>query len=336
MRQTLSGFPAVGATHAGQLLGLLFDGSEKEARAEFLKTAAKIKPSSAYQAAFEVWRGVTLPSITATTSGPLAIGLGNASPTEVGLTLHRTYGLPYLPGSALKGLAVRAARDYPLGEAACKALFGDAESAAHLIWWDGWLDPACRAPLQLDTITVHHQKYYGSAGQSGPQEIWPTDFDDPNPVAFLSVPPHTKFHLALGKSTPELDDQWVHLAAELLGYGLSKLGLGGKTNAGYGSFEVTLPPKLLRADEIEAANQKAEQVAQTQAAAEDAQLVSRIAEELKNARAIRENAERMLSRIAALPVERREKPVSAVLEQARKFGEKELAKKARKLLEEQE
>lgn len=34
----------------------------------------------------------------------LLLGHGNASATEVGLTVHRTWGVPFLPGSALKGL----------------------------------------------------------------------------------------------------------------------------------------------------------------------------------------------------------------------------------------
>lgn len=34
----------------------------------------------------------------------LLLGHGNPSPTEVGLTVHRTWGVPLVPGSALKGL----------------------------------------------------------------------------------------------------------------------------------------------------------------------------------------------------------------------------------------
>lgn len=34
----------------------------------------------------------------------LAIGLGNAGPLETGITLHRLYGIPYLPGTAIKGV----------------------------------------------------------------------------------------------------------------------------------------------------------------------------------------------------------------------------------------
>lgn len=334
MRTALSGFQVAGASHAGQLLGPLFDGSEKEARGEFLGQVASIKLGDAYKAAFATWNAATNPTIAATTSGPLAIGLGNASPYEVGLTLHHTYGVPYLPGSALKGLARRAALQQGLSPEAITVLFGEQDlkkeaNAAHIIWWDGWLDSQTARPLQLDTITVHHQKYYGGAGREG----YPTDFDDPNPVAFLSVPTGTKFHLALGKSTPELDDRWIYLAAQLLGHGLTHLGLGGKTNAGYGGFDVALPPRPLSAAEIREAEEQTAQLNAEKARGDADRLTVRIREDLKNARAIRDNSARVLGQIAALPLPQREQAVQAVVEQAKTFGEKELAKKARKLLE---
>ena len=166
-------------------------------------------------------------SLTATTEGPLAIGLGNASPYEVGLTLHHTYGVPYLPGTTLKGLTRRAALAQGMSETdeGFKVPFGDTTNAGYVTFWDGWLDAGSEKPLQLDTITVHHPNYYQSGG------AWPTDFDDPTPVAFLSVRPDVKFHIAL--SGP---GEWRVLAARLLEYGLTHLGLGGKTNAGYGGF----------------------------------------------------------------------------------------------------
>jgi CRISPR-associated protein Cmr6 len=46
-------------------------------------------------------------SFTGEVAWRLALGLGNEHPLENGMTLHRTLGLPYLPGSAQKGLARR-------------------------------------------------------------------------------------------------------------------------------------------------------------------------------------------------------------------------------------
>ena len=39
------------------------------------------------------------------TNGRIIVGLGEKNVLETGITLHHTYGVPYIPGSALKGLA---------------------------------------------------------------------------------------------------------------------------------------------------------------------------------------------------------------------------------------
>lgn len=213
------------------------DASKQAARA--LLDAIAARPiAEVYKSAFERWKAALSGAVflEATTRTPLAIGLGNASPIENGLSIHHTYGTPYLPGSALKGLMARAARHYGLDEHQQEILLGTTQKAAHLVYWDGWLDPSSRQPFQKDVITVHHPDYY-SSGQR-----WPTDFDDPNPVGFLSVKPGTKFCLALSSSSDNATD-WLYTAAEILRWGLEHLGLGGKTNAGYGYFEVKLPPK---------------------------------------------------------------------------------------------
>lgn len=214
------------------------DASKQAARA-LLDSIAARSIAKVYENAFERWKAALSGAVflEATARTPLAIGLGNASPIENGLSIHHTYGTPYLPGSALKGLMARAARHYGLDEHQQEILLGTTQKAAHLIYWDGWLDPSSRQPFQKDVITVHHPDYY-SGGQR-----WPTDFDDPNPVGFLSVKPGTKFCLALSSSSENATD-WLYTAAEILRWGLEHLGLGGKTNAGYGYFEVKLPPSL--------------------------------------------------------------------------------------------
>lgn len=42
--------------------------------------------------------------IEATTAERLVIGLGSHHPLETGLLFHRTLGVPYIPGSSIKGL----------------------------------------------------------------------------------------------------------------------------------------------------------------------------------------------------------------------------------------
>jgi CRISPR-associated protein Cmr6 len=215
-----------------------------------------------YESAHKRWLGLvkqqTYVVITAQTTAALAVGLGAISPIDIGFTLHHTYGVPYLPGSALKGLARRAADHYDLTPAdkdtLLDILFGDdaatgSQSAGYVTFWDGWVDPACQNPLQPDVITVHHPQYYSSANayllaldakRPAPPVTAPTDFDDPNPVAFLSVGKNVTFHIALtcGSEPPDAALAWAQAAATIVKYALANLGFGAKTNGGYGTFKI--------------------------------------------------------------------------------------------------
>ncbi len=234
--------PKTPPSHAGLALQRYLPtlGDEGKAARALLEGIQNSAISPDYRDSFKRWQktleGMGAVFLEATTCTPLAIGLGNKSPLENGLAIHHTYGVPYLPGSALKGLALRAALRAGLEESEREVLFGSPKSAGYVVFWDGWLEPACPQPFQKDVITVHHPDYYAGG------KTWPTDFDDPNPVAFLSVRPGVKFHLALSSPDPEAGS-WLHLAAELLQYGLQHLGLGGKTNAGYGYFTLKLPER---------------------------------------------------------------------------------------------
>lgn len=220
---------------------------------EFLQGVADAGLPRAYPGFFRRWKEALTAMgavwLEATTSTPLAIGLGNASPLEVGLTLHHTYGIPYLPGSALKGLLRRVSARAGLSEQERAVLLGAGpdplrglpESAAHLVFWDGLLDPGSHKPLQLDVITPHHPAYYQTRGTT-----WPTDFDDPVPIPFLSVKPGSTFWVPI--TYPEGGVGWANLAARLLEWGLTHLGLGAKTHSGYGYFRVRVEEQKTEAD----------------------------------------------------------------------------------------
>lgn len=51
-------------------------------------------------------------SLTGTLTWRMVVGLGNESVHETSMTLHQVYGIPYIPGSALKGIA----RDMAIAE----------------------------------------------------------------------------------------------------------------------------------------------------------------------------------------------------------------------------
>jgi CRISPR-associated protein Cmr6 len=77
-------------------------------RTRWLADLAGIATSRDYARRFELWKsrflavGDRLAELTLTSR--LLIGHGNASATGIGITVHHTWGVPIIPGSALKGL----------------------------------------------------------------------------------------------------------------------------------------------------------------------------------------------------------------------------------------
>ena len=135
--------------------------------------------------------------------------------------------------------------------AAIRALFGapDADSDDDSSWrgdpnvgavkgslcfLDAWWKPENLQkkgrPFAADILNVHQRTYYGQI--QGGQRDWPNDYDDPNPVHFLTVRPEEKFLLAIVGDT-ELA-QW---AMDELQEALKERGVGGKTSVGYGTFQ---------------------------------------------------------------------------------------------------
>jgi CRISPR-associated protein Cmr6 len=79
-----------------------------DARKSWLDRLAELEVSPDYARSFERWKasfkapGDRLAKLTL--ESRLLIGHGNSSATDVGLTVHHTWGVPIIPGSALKGL----------------------------------------------------------------------------------------------------------------------------------------------------------------------------------------------------------------------------------------
>jgi CRISPR-associated protein Cmr6 len=85
------------------------DGKVPEAqRAHWLSDLAGISVAADYARSFERWKasfaapGDRLAELSL--ASRLLIGHGNSSAIDVGLTVHHTWGVPVIPGSALKGL----------------------------------------------------------------------------------------------------------------------------------------------------------------------------------------------------------------------------------------
>jgi len=258
-------------SHPGLLLArcLIEHDSEKEFKRELLRTAEKAQRSrtllDVYRLAYARCKA-SLPQPCSTAAvavdGRLIVGLGAESVLETGVRLHHTYGVPVIPGSALKGLAahycdrVWGAADKrfdkevestgPDGKTRREAgeyyrtLFGTTKDAGHILFHDAWITPESlqmeNGGLALDVMTPHHRDYYSYSGKSDERTerpCAPTDFDDPNPVTFVSVT--GEFLVAVSCDVAgEEGKRWASLALELLTEALREWGVGGKTSSGYG------------------------------------------------------------------------------------------------------
>jgi CRISPR type III-B/RAMP module RAMP protein Cmr6 len=249
-----------GTTHAGLWLDKYLaelrapdaeksDGASKAIRT-LMEEAASTHVPEGYEAAFARRRaalealdggvdGGSTRVFVAEASGRLVVGLGTSAIRETNVALLHTWGVPYLPGSALKGLASAAAHGFA-GDATWEKareertqgedhalLFGDTKRAGCVVFHDAWWVPEGPSlPLDLDVMTVHHPDYYRD-GKSAP-----ADWDEPTPVAFLT----TRGRYLVALSGPEA---WVLRAGEWLALGLEQLGVGAKTQAGYGRMALS-------------------------------------------------------------------------------------------------
>lgn len=252
-REVLTELQPGPTTHAGLwldkgLADVAAEGGHHQAHFEGLMDTIKIPGT--YRSFFTRWqaRVAQVPPFTilakAQVRGRLIVGLGAESILETGMTLNRTYGVPYLPGSTLKGLAASSAHKMLEGEAwrkgsgaSHRTLFGDQESSGYVTFHDAlWIPEASDwFPFDLDVMTVHYPKYYRGEEEGG-NPVPPSGIESPIPVAFLTT--HGRFLLAV--SGPEA---WAEAALDILQEALLEEGLGAKTAAGYGRMELPERPR---------------------------------------------------------------------------------------------
>lgn len=229
-----------GEAHPGLLLtkGMVNfpDGSKDgEIKAERIREICEIPPSAIYREAFMRWQSATrnFAHTQAALVGRLYIGVTRDNALETGVTVSHTYGMPMIPGSAVKGLCRACAGDWLKDEEASRYLFGNEPEEADeerievggLIFHDAWWIPEKgKKPFVPEVVTVHHQKYYGSEGEQAA-----TDFDSPIPAPQIAV--QGSFYFVI-----EGEPAWAKLALRLLESGLAQRGIGAKRSSGYGFF----------------------------------------------------------------------------------------------------
>ena len=144
------------------------------------------------------------------TSSRLVVGLGSGHVLETSLTLHHIFGIPYIPGSALKGV-VRMGNFWEIVEKLNKKsdeeierlqkqlyedeishsdsedilkhklLFGTQNFKGVLIFLDAYPEINENQQIfELDVMTPHYQSYYTKNQPPG-------DWENPNPIPFLTV-----------------------------------------------------------------------------------------------------------------------------------------------------
>lgn len=222
-------------------------------------------------------------TLDAETVAPFTTGLGNEHPLENGFAFLNPYGLPYLPGSGVKGVLRQAARElagHEWGddhkgwtEAAITHLFGlesgdgdKKHQRGALMFWDV-LPQLAGDSLQVDVMTPHQGHYYQrrSDAKSGASTS-PHDSGQPTPINFLTVPPGSAFtfHVQcdlpfLRRLAPGLAEggHWQTLVQAAFAHAFAWLGFGAKTAVGYGAMRED--------DEAAARRQRAMAVATAQA-----------------------------------------------------------------------
>jgi len=179
----------------------------------------------------------------------LVVGLSSENVLEIGIALHHTYGVPLIPGTALKGLAAHycdqvwgKAEDgtaFALGQDHHKCMFGVTDKSAGenggesggIVFHDAWWIPESTTGLVRDVITPHYREYY--SGDTAP----PSDDDKPNPITLLAVT--GKFHVSVSCISPGPQaEKWLKLTMNCLTQALEYWGIGAKTNSGYGCLVV--------------------------------------------------------------------------------------------------
>ncbi len=183
-------------------------------------------------------RGFSVRPIEAEPVWRFVVGLGAAHVLETGITLHRIFGLPIIPGSALKG-AARAYAQLVEGKSEDDpefiAIFGTTEQAGSVIFFDAI--PLGVPKFQLDIMNPHYPNYYRA-----PEKNPPADWESPNPVFFLTVT-ETPYRFAIA-SRSEQGNHLLNLAEEWLKGALRELGIGAKTSADYGFWDVSRKQSL--------------------------------------------------------------------------------------------
>ena len=174
--------------------------------------------------------GIKFYCVDATVDWRLIVGLGSDHVQETNMTLHHIYGIPYIPGSAVKGVLrhwwlqedFEDKEDKALNDENFLALFGGPKLRGRVQFLDAY--PNSNVHFATDIMNPHYPNYYGGTES-------PTDSQNPVPINFLTVE-QTTFRFAFLTANQELLNDLKKRFKDAL----ELKGIGAKTAVGYGYF----------------------------------------------------------------------------------------------------
>ncbi len=269
----------------------------------------------------------------------LIVGLGEPNIVETSMTIHHTYGIPYIPGQAVKGMfrnyfltklikdkknsgqldgfkkKISSVKLYEIifGDILEKDNNQDDNRKGSVIFFDAF--PYERCTISKDIMTPHYASYYSGSADS------PRDTENPIPIPFYVVKNTTfVFHYGIrdemiAKVTEMTDDKKLQADAgitvaelnlfirEHLQTALEEQGIGAKTSVGYGYLKNN--QKMYEEEKKKLLKKKKEEQLKK------AEIVQQKNEEA-NLAAMSE-VEKLLYNTSALPEEQRSSRIPALL-----------------------
>ncbi|ACL70261.1 type III-B CRISPR module RAMP protein Cmr6 [Halothermothrix orenii] len=215
--------------------------------------------------------GYSVDNFVMTNDYRMVVGLGGANVLETNLMLHHIYGIPYIPGSSLKGLTrawaveklreeldvksyekiesllgeekidVKTLDEYQMNQfEKYRWIFGTKSQSGNAVFFDAY--PEGRINIDIDIMTPHFKEYYQEMETTKKVNNPPDDTQSPVPIPFL-VLDNQMFRFSVAVKCKECAGkrdnscEYLNLTVNLLKEALRNLGVGAKTMVGYGYFE---------------------------------------------------------------------------------------------------
>lgn len=235
---------------------------------QYLQSIIDKKDDNTYNKFFTRWElllnSINAVKIKGKVAWRLIIGFGSGSVLETSMTLHHIFGVPYIPGTAVKGVISsyylqknfkelaermetinsqrkndRKKEEYVslenfaiLEDKNYIKLFGNENQKGKVIFLDAY--PTKFPKLEMDVMNPHFVDYYEG-------KTPPADWLSPIPIKFLTVSKDTEFIFAFKTE----EDSIIEEVKTLLKEALENVGIGSKTSVGYGYFtdleELSIP-----------------------------------------------------------------------------------------------